>query len=122
MNVNRFRAWNKKKKCYVDNICIYSAGELLQISGRDYGVVNKDDYVIEFYTEKRDKTERKICEGDIIRDEHEDMWVTVWVESEFSWGLDAITDTCDLLLSHLSGDFEIIGNKLINPKLLRQLT
>ncbi|WIT94472.1 hypothetical protein CRP19_000041 [Riemerella phage vB_RanS_CRP19] len=128
----KFRAWDGKKMLY--NVAVNGSTAFYIPSGlRCHCAVNIEDYLeIMQYTGFKDKNEKSIYEGDILRDEVDNICIVIFIKE---WGMfggvsveeygvyEAIgIDALDIELVytfHLeNGAFRIVGNIYENPKIL----
>ncbi|MDY3512750.1 hypothetical protein [Riemerella phage vB_RanS_GDF21] len=128
----KFRAWDGKKMLY--NVAVNGSTAFYIPSGlRCHCAVNIEDYLeIMQYTGFKDKNEKSIYEGDILRDEVDNICIVIFIKE---WGMfggvsveeygvyEAIgIDALDIELVHTfhleNGAFRIVGNIYENPKIL----
>jgi uncharacterized phage protein (TIGR01671 family) len=114
-----FRVWDKDKKRMSKILTIYSP--IVQWSDgdidmpTDFGLSKSDRFVFMQYTATKDKYDKKIFDGDIIKFFDNDEAVITWS----SHGFYAMTDDCDLQLFYGLKDIEVVGNIYENPNLLK---
>ncbi len=119
----KFRAWNKVKKvmCYdnEDGNADYWGGVLASNVGLiNYYLKSPDsEYSYMQFTGLMDKNGTEIYEGDVVRDDNDDLYVVKWHEriavfffdGHFSSPIDGLED---------AEVIEVIGNIYENPELL----
>lgn len=115
----KFRVWDKKSLKYTDNKLGYSNGPYLFINGKGVIFWNKEigwigndkDFIIQQFTGLKDKNGKDIYEGDIIIRNNEKKLVK-WIGGDD-------TDYQGYDLDNVFGQWEILGNMLKNPELLK---
>lgn len=119
MRTIKFRAWDKKRKKWMDNrqLILNSDGKLCCCySDKTFGEW-KIDYEVVFSTGLHDKNGKEIFEGDIVEwntDADESYNGKVKETVIFEGGAFYPVCTMD------EYEFEVIGNKFENPELLEQ--
>lgn len=133
----KFRAWDKKTQAYYEQIendgDVYTKRELIVALIGTYSDFEDEDFVIEQYTNLKDKHGNEIYEGDILAPtkDHTNIDIKILVE----WKTRQKNETYghgDHGRSELSGFYndgyyglwskmEIIGNKWENPELLKDV-
>lgn len=134
----KFRVWDIKNKKFLleSQFAILGNGKLIVTPSGYYNHfnnTNRDDYVIQQYTSLKDKNDKKIYEGDIVRTVKDSMAMVFgacqYTRGEVTWLREAFC----ICQSHVGGNeisnyvqcdccaapLEIIGNIFENPELLK---
>lgn len=121
----KFRAWDKHYQSFFKNVEFLSNGYwdssgcpvfLHECKARDYSdceVDFSDNYVLQQYTGLKDKNNKEIYEGDILKIGDRNKEVL------FDMGMFYIDKGCEELpISDIDNIVEVIGNIFENPELL----
>ena len=112
----KFRAWDKKQKCYFANLQRqYFFKKVIELFNKATG-----RFVVEQYTGLKDKTGKEIYEGDIVKFE-DAIFAIGWNNKHARFGFDPIKG-CDISMNFSMKECEVIGNIHENPELLYQKT
>ena len=106
----KFRAWDKKQKCYFTNLQRqYFFKKVIELFNKATG-----RFVVEQYTGLKDKNGKEIYDGDIVKCGF--VYEVAWLEKDGGWFCFRDNDTVYTPLYHLK--CEVIGNIHENPELL----
>ena len=108
----KFRAWVKKRKV-MESVYWFDFNNS-QLSTRNEGCLNSNDYEIMQYTGLKAKDGKKIYEGDIVKWRGDFIGNVYFANAEFR----VLTKDTNYFLSGISNDREIIGNIYENEELL----
>ncbi len=128
----KFRFWHRNAKKYIDDLCLYSDGQIGDVSECFHNLEDTENYSIEQYTGLKDKNGKDIYEGDILfletNTELSFIVVVEFFEGSFTspyyyrrmgQGKVEVVGRAHNVGSLLK-DSEIIGNIHENPELLKQ--
>ena len=120
MNRFKFRHWDKKiKQMRYGDIQLGSNGKPFIISPELPKLVQHIDDVITMQcTGLKDKNEKLIYEGDIVKNHRDEIAEVVWLKEHAAFFLDGRTDWECAWINDGISDYEIIGNIHENPELL----
>lgn len=116
----RFRAWSKKQGKFLHQRHLANPRSCPVVpQGRTFRL-NDKHVVFQQSTGLTDKNGREGFEGDITRDQDDQLWSIYWASGVAAFRLQTIPerDYRDLIDSDFEDDFEIIGNIYENPELL----
>jgi len=131
----KFRAWDKKYECYVkvESIDFDFHGNIDSVwvdceeHHHDHSVLNADEVILEQYTGLKDKNDKEIYEGDIIKQlmyvlegkEHTTTWVVRWDKEECCFKLHYLSGSLfgDSMMAD-DEEYKVIGNIHEDPELL----
>lgn len=123
MREMKFRLWDKKNKEMIYSKTNRSFDFFLALTGQVYFLIDgyvsdvSDRYDVMQYTGLKDKNEKEIYEGDIVKTNQQD-WIAKVV---FDVGMFYVTDNEGGFDTFCEWDkFEIIGNIYENPELLNK--
>ena len=121
MSYSKFRAWHRKRKCWLDEyeFNIYPDGSVFEIDSEG-GVSSLPDVELVRYTGLSDKHDVEIYEGDILQFPpltHQTADV-FYREGSFCTYIDAGA-WLELSQNSFGGDVLVIGNIYENPELLK---
>ncbi len=108
----KFRVWYKEDKKFNNNICAYY--QFLSDSYDCGHTVNLENYIIMQCTGLKDKNDKLIYEGDIVR--FNKTGIVEW--DIYEWMLTTLDGTDWIESFGCINEYEIIGNKYENPELL----
>ena len=123
----KFRVWSRVKNTWVHNMMLLACidglpfahfVEITEDKSVIHHVYNASnlDVVIQQYTGLKDKNDKDIYEGDIVKyDRHDDPVIIRWTDE----GMDYTGWIFEDLFTQ-GGPFEIIGNIFQNPELIKQ--
>lgn len=117
----KFRAWNKIARRMSEPFNLYSLTDGYFTNKK--GTIDAMTFVLSEcdviqFTGLKDKNDKEIYEGDILKvpEEYgEDKVIVSWYVSSGAWGLKG----CEMFLYDLTNDREVIGNIHENPELLK---
>lgn len=118
MKETKFRAWDKENNCWfskVDFLIDMDGVVYYMESFGKFVVLPKERYELVFYTGLKDKTDKDIYEGDIVREEMAHDEIPIIDQVIFENGCFWIKECEDTLYGN---DFEVIGNIYENPELI----
>lgn len=130
MREHKFKAWHRERKCWLDSVTVYGdgswSGSLFEDAGEVGGYDERECDLVEF-TGLKDKNGKEIYEGDIVKEKQgyygETPYRVAWqpigtIGFCLEQGLKPESYT---RLSFLTGDiYEVIGNIMENPELLKE--
>lgn len=119
----RFRAWDKKnKQMSVDTFGQSDWGDYLVDFGSDSRDIADENFIWLQYTGLKDKNDKEIYEGDIIRGikEHYPDRIDIVAWDDYNAGFDPFYNNYEVDGASDRDSFEIIGNIYENPELLSQ--
>ena len=127
----KFRAWDNVENKYFKPTCAAYKGELRDLSiclggdilrrSLEYCAEHEsrftNQYIIEQYTGLKDKNDKEIYEGDILKTKDGYICFVVW--SILAWVVESPgSQSQDLELESFYNECEVIGNIHENPELL----
>ena len=115
----KFRVWNKARQCFIPEkeIFICGNGELVLIDealNRTW-VKDNPNYAVSLCTGLKDKNDKLIYEGDIVKDDHEALHFVKWCYNAFK--LEPLFKNC-YTIGIVDDEIEVIGNIYENKELL----
>lgn len=115
----KFRAWAKNKEMWLwdeidHKLFIVKNGHIVKCSIEDF---ISEDYILMQFTGLKDKNEKEIYEGDVVRFnfEGEEKQSQVYVDED-AWSFKGKYYYGDIMVSW--EDVEVVGNIYENPELL----
>lgn len=126
MRAIKFRAWDKVcKEMFYNSELANGDIMVIHLDGRielsDDDTYKPDDFILMQYTGLKDKNDKEIYEGDIIR---HDWGLNKITFEDYSFTAEQILTfdgkyNCNLYLSDIGSDCEVTGNIYENPELLK---
>lgn len=122
----KFRAWDTVMKQFINvNFCISGAGDIYELQQDKEtlwlsAIGRNDRYVVQQYTGLKDKTEKEIYEGDIIKSWYSrDMSGRDIVEVIYPVEFEVHSETAEFDIPFIH-NAEVIGNIYEHPQLLNK--
>ena len=113
----KFRAWDTKIMSY-DGFSIEAGGRVYWFGNfmEEMGDLG-DSCTLMQHTGLKDENGKEIYEGDIFKDEHEDLYVITWIVDIASFGFYLISDE-EMVTYTVPTDIQVISNIYEDPELL----
>jgi len=128
----KFRAWDKKRKVIVNPDKFYLDINYIYVNNKDGSGywIKEDDYVLMQYTGLKDKNNKEIYEGDIVKIIYSMSWMKIpeiiveqvklvngafmpfyWLRKDEDYEIDYLVNLATV---------EVVGNVFENPELLNR--
>ena len=124
--IYKFRVYDRKKQKMFSVMCLYNEKSVEYRDGLSIARLNKsdgDDFDIMQYTSFKDKNNKEIYEGDIVRCDDQHCAVVVWKRDGFILDFfDNVKNIPSLWYNVESSEIEVIGNIYENPELIIYLS
>jgi len=131
MREHKYRVWDKKEKKwalshYTDEMYLNPKGVLVEPNYGGDGIetieeVEKDRYIVVFYTGLKDKNDKESYHNDIGKDVN-GVFRIEWAKTGWArfYDMDAPEEEYKWISLGTGLAFEIIGNRFENPELLKE--